>query len=57
MIHNPIAEHTTAEPRGFATLIAELTADHERHIAAIEDFERRFEAWGARVAEKEWNDG
>lgn len=40
------------EPRTFTDPVADLGKQHERFVAAIEDFERRVEAWGERIEEK-----
>lgn len=42
--HSPITVDT-AEPKTFAQIIAELTADHERHVALVETAQQRFSAW------------
>lgn len=39
----------TAEPRSFAEIIADLSADHERFVAAIGGFRQQLEAHAERV--------
>lgn len=38
----------TAE-RSFAQIIAELSADHERFVSAIDGFDQRFNAWSGQL--------
>lgn len=37
------------EPKTFADLIAELGADHERHVAAVDGFAQEVREWSDRL--------